>query len=148
MGMHFIQPVPVMQLVDTIRGLLTSDETYNTIDKLAQDLGKEVIEWPDGPGHGLQLSGMAYYNETAQVLYEQRGTKEDVDKCFKVGLDMNMGPVTTLDFMGLDTTVHILEALDEGFGGTQFRPCQLLVQMVNAGLYGAKTGRGFFNHTR
>ncbi|PIU57448.1 MAG: 3-hydroxybutyryl-CoA dehydrogenase [Chloroflexi bacterium CG07_land_8_20_14_0_80_51_10] len=146
MGMHFIQPVPVMPLVDTIRGLLTSDDTYNTIEKLAKDLGKHVVEWKDGPGHGLQLSGMAYYNETAHVLYEERGTKEDIDKCFKVGLGMAMGPVTTLDFMGLDTTLHILRVLDEAYGGTQFRPCQLLVQMVSAGLYGSKTGRGFYTY--
>ena len=147
MGMHFLQPVPVMRVVDLIRGLLTSDETYKTIEKLSRDLGKEVIDWRDGPGHGLQLSAMAYYNEAAQVLFEGRGTKEDIDKCFKVGLGMAMGPITTLDFTGMDTVVHIMEILDKAYGGTQFHPCPLLVEMVSAGLYGNKSGRGFYSYT-
>lgn len=146
MGMHFLQPVPVMPLVNAIRGLLTSDETNTVIEKLARDIGKEVIQWQDGPGHGLQLSPMAYYNEAAKVLSEGRGTKEDIDKCFKVGLGMPMGPITTLDFMGMDTVLHILHILHEAYGGSQYHPSQLIVQMVKAGLYGNKAGRGFYTY--
>lgn len=146
MGMHFLQPVPVMPLVNGIRGLLTSDETCAVIEKLAKDMGKEVVNWKDGPGHGLQLSPMAYYNESAKVLSEGRGTKEDIDKCFKVGLGMPMGPVTTLDFMGMDTVLHILHILHEAYGGSQYHPSQLIVQMVKAGLYGNKAGRGFYTY--
>ena len=101
-GMHFLQPVPVMPLTNVIRGLLTSDETNEVIEGLARSMGKQPLQWKDGPGHGLQVSPMAYYNETAKVLSEERGTKEDIDKCFKIGMGMPMGPVTTLDFMGMD----------------------------------------------
>ncbi|MBT4512550.1 MAG: 3-hydroxybutyryl-CoA dehydrogenase [Chloroflexi bacterium] len=146
MGMHFLQPVPVMPLVNAIRGLLTSDETNAAIEKLARDIGKEVIQWQDGPGHGLQLSPMAYYNEAAKVLSEGRGPKEDIDKCFKVGLGMPMGPITTLDFMGMDTVLHILHILHEAYGGSQYHPSQLIVQMAKAGLYGNKAGRGFYTY--
>lgn len=145
-GMHFIQPVPVMPLVNAIRGLLTSDETFGTTVKVANSLGKNVLEWKDGPGHGLQLALMAYYNETAKVLDEGRGTREDIDKCFKVGVGMPMGPVSTLDFMGMDTVLHILRTLHEAYGGAQFHPSQLLVKMVSAGLYGNKSGRGFYTY--
>ena len=145
-GMHFLQPVPVMPLTNVIRGLLTSDETYSTIEKLAIAMGKEIILWKDGPGHGLQLSPMVYYNEAAKVLAEGRGTKEDIDKCFKVGMGMPMGPVTTLDFMGMDTVLHILHILHEAYGGAQYHPSQMIVQMVKAGLYGNKAGRGFYTY--
>ncbi len=145
-GMHFLQPVPVMPLTNVISGLLTSDETFATIEKLAGAMGKEVIKWQDGPGHGLQLSPMVYYNETARVLSEGRGTKEDIDKCFKAGMGMPMGPVTTLDFMGMDTVLHILHILHEAYGGSQYHPSPLIVQMVMAGLYGNKAGRGFYTY--
>ena len=147
-GMHFLQPVPVMPLTNVIRGLLTSDETSSVIEGLARAMGKEPLQWKDGPGHGLQLSPMAYYNETAKVLSEERGTKEDIDKCFKVGMGMPMGPVTTLDFMGMDTVRHILDILYEAYGGSQFHPSQLIVQMVKAGLYGNKSSRGFYNYSK
>ncbi|MFO8009591.1 MAG: 3-hydroxyacyl-CoA dehydrogenase NAD-binding domain-containing protein [Dehalococcoidia bacterium] len=146
MGMHFLQPVPVMPLVNAIRGLLTSGETDEIIVKLAGDMGKEVIHWQDGPGHGLQLSPMAYYNEAAKVLAEGRGSREDIDKCFKVAMGMPMGPITTLDFMGMDTVLHILEILHEAYGGSQYHPSQQIVQMVKAGLYGNKSGRGFYDY--
>ena len=145
-GMHFLQPVPVMPLTNVIRGLLTSDETSRTIENLAQKMGKEAIQWKDGPGHGLQLSPMVYYNEAAKVLAEERGTREDIDKCFKVGMGMPMGPITTLDFMGMDTVLHILHILYEAYGGTQYHPSQLIVQMVKAGLFGNKSGRGFYSY--
>ncbi|MDY6910815.1 MAG: 3-hydroxyacyl-CoA dehydrogenase NAD-binding domain-containing protein [Chloroflexota bacterium] len=145
-GMHFLQPPPVMPLTNVIRGLLTSDDTSDTIEQLAKALGKEVVQWKDGPGHGLQLAAMAYYNETARVLAEGRGTKEDIDKCFKLSLGMPMGPVTTLDFMGMDTVLHILHTLHEAYGGFQYHPAQIIVQMVKAGLYGNKTGRGFYDY--
>ncbi len=147
-GMHFLQPVPVMPLTNVIRGLLTSDETSEVIEGLARSLGKEPLRWKDGPGHGLQISPMAYYNETAKVLSEERGTKEDIDKCFKVGMGMPMGPVTTLDFMGMDTVLHILNILYEAYGGSQHHPSQLIVQMVKAGLYGNKAGRGFYTYDK
>lgn len=145
-GMHFLQPVPVMPLVNVIRGLLTSDETSAVIEDLARSMGKDVIQWKDGPGHGLQLSPMAYYNESAKVLAEGHGTKEDIDKCFNVGMGMPMGPITTLDFMGMDTVLHILRILHEAYGGSQYHPSQVLVQMVKAGLYGNKSGRGFYTY--
>lgn len=145
-GMHFIQPVPVMPLVNVIRGLLTSDETFAITVDLAHRLGKECLEWKDGPGHGLQLALMAYYNESAKVLDEGRGSKEDIDTCFKVGVGMPMGPISTLDFMGMDTVLHILRTLHEAYGGSQFHPSPLLVKMVSAGLYGNKAGRGFYTY--
>jgi len=145
-GMHFLQPVPVMPLTNVIRGLLTSNETSEVIEALARKMGKEVIQWKDGPGHGLQLSPMAYYNEAAKVLSEGRGTKEDIDKCFKEGMGMPMGPVTTLDFMGMDTVLHILRILHEAYGGSQHHPSHLIVRMVQAGLYGNKAGRGFYKY--
>jgi len=145
-GMHFLQPVPVMPLTNVMRGLLTSDETNSIIEGVARSMRKEPLQWKDGPGHGLQLSPMTYYNEAAKVLSEERGTKEDIDKCFKIGMGMPMGPVTTLDFMGMDTVQHILDILYEAYGGSQYHPSQLIVQMVKAGLFGNKSGRGFYTY--
>lgn len=143
-GMHFMNPVPVMKLVEIIRGLQTADETYETIHKLTEKLQKVPVEVKDFPGFAANRILMPLINEAIYTVYEGVASKEDVDTIMKLGMNHPMGPLTLADFIGLDTCLYILEVLYEGFGDSKYRPCPLLKQYVDAGWLGRKTGRGFY----
>jgi 3-hydroxybutyryl-CoA dehydrogenase len=143
-GMHFMNPVPVMQLVEVIRGLATSDETFGAITALVAKLGKETAVSADYPGFIVNRILMPMINEAAFALFEGIATAEDIDKGMKLGTNQPMGPLTLADFIGLDTCLAIMNVLYEGFKDTKYRPCPLLVKMVEAGFLGRKTGRGFY----
>lgn len=145
-GMHFLSPVPVMPICDVVVGFATSNETVKAIAELAKRLGKKVLMWKDCPGHGYTLPGNAYWNEAVYTLYEEAGTKEDIDKCHRAGLGLAMGPFEVLDFIGIDTMVEIYQYLYSSYGETKFFPCPLLTQMVEGGYYGVKTKKGFYEH--
>ncbi|MGB0646206.1 MAG: 3-hydroxybutyryl-CoA dehydrogenase [Bradymonadia bacterium] len=145
-GMHFMNPVPVMKLVEIIRGLATSDETYNTIDELAVSLGKTTVLARDMPGFIVNRILMPMINEAVVALYEGIGSVEDIDVAMKLGTNQPMGPLTLADFIGLDTCLAIMEVLHEGTGDTKYRPCPLLRQYVEAGWLGRKSGRGFYDY--
>ena len=148
-GMHFMNPVPVMKLVEIIRGLQTSDETYATVDAVAQHMGKTtVLAAKDMPGFIVNRVLMPYINEAVFALYEGIGTVEDIDTGMKLGTNVPMGPLTLADFIGLDTCLAIMEVLRDGLGGdSKYRPCPLLVKYVEAGWLGRKSGRGFYDYT-
>jgi 3-hydroxybutyryl-CoA dehydrogenase len=143
-GMHFMNPVPVMKLVEVIRGLATSDETYETVKTLSEMLGKVPVETKDFPGFISNRVLMPMINEAIYALYEGVATKEGIDEIMKLGMNHPMGPLTLADFIGLDTCLYIMETLHEGFGDDKYRPCPLLKQYVKAGWLGRKTGRGFY----
>jgi 3-hydroxyacyl-CoA dehydrogenase len=143
-GMHFMNPVPVMQLVEVIRGLATSDETFQTIAGLVEKLGKVMAVSQDYPGFIVNRVLMPMINEAIFVLYEGIATPEDIDKGMKLGTNHPMGPLALADLIGLDTVLAIISVLYEGFKDPKFRPCPLLVKMVNAGYLGKKSGRGFY----
>jgi 3-hydroxybutyryl-CoA dehydrogenase len=145
-GMHFMNPVPVMQLVEVIRGLATSDETFQTIAGLVEKLGKVMAVSQDYPGFIVNRVLMPMINEAIFVLYEGIATPEDIDKGMKLGTNHPMGPLALADLIGLDTVLAIISVLYEGFKDPKFRPCPLLVQMVNAGYLGKKSGRGFYTY--
>jgi 3-hydroxybutyryl-CoA dehydrogenase len=145
-GMHFMNPVPVMQLVEVIRGLVTSDETFQTIAGLVEKLGKVMAVSQDYPGFIVNRVLMPMINEAIFVLYEGIATPEDIDKGMKLGTNHPMGPLALADLIGLDTVLAIISVLYEGFKDPKFRPCPLLVQMVNAGYLGKKSGRGFYTY--
>ena len=145
-GMHFMNPVPVMELVEIIRGLQTSEETYDIIKKTSADLGKTAVEVNDFPGFVANRILLPMINEAIYAVYEGVASPEDVDKVMKLGMNHPMGPLTLADFIGLDTCLYILEVLYEGFGDSKYRPCPLLRQYVQAGWYGRKTGRGFYTY--
>jgi 3-hydroxybutyryl-CoA dehydrogenase len=147
-GMHFMNPVPVMKLVEVVRAYLTSDETYETAVQLARTFGKEVVTAQDFPGFMSTRLVMPFMNEALYQLYEGRGTKEDIDKCAKMALNHPMGPFEWMDFVGLDSMLHILTNLYDSYGNQRYFPCPLLVQMVQAGHLGRKTGRGFYDYSR
>lgn len=147
-GMHFMNPVPVMKLVEVIRGYLTSDRTYQAIVELARSFGKEVVTAQDFAGFlGTRLI-MPFMNEALYLLYEGRATKEDIDKSAKLGANHPMGPFEWMDFVGLDSLLSILRNLYETYGDRKYFPCPLLVQMVQAGHLGRKTGRGFYDYSK
>lgn len=145
-GMHFMNPVPVMRLVEIIRGLQTSDETFETVRQLCVKLGKEPACSKDYPGFISNRILMPMINEACFALMEGVGTREDIDAVMKLGMNHPMGPLTLADLIGLDTCLYILEVLHTGFGDPKYRPCPLLRKMVEAGRLGRKTGRGFFDY--
>lgn len=145
-GMHFMNPVPVMKLVEVIRGLATSDEVYQVVEDLAKALNKVPVEVNDFPGFVANRILMPMINEAVYTLYEGVATKEAIDEVMKLGMNHPMGPLTLADFIGLDTCLYIMETLHEGFGDTKYRPCPLLRKYVKAGWLGKKTGKGFYTY--
>lgn len=147
MGMHFMNPVPVMQLVELIRGLATTDETYAIVKGAAEKMGKTTVLGRDMPGFIVNRVLMPYINEAAYALYEGIGSVEDIDTAMKLGTNVPMGPLTLADFIGLDTCLAIMEVLHGGMGGdSKYRPCPLLRKYVEAGWLGRKAGRGFYDY--
>lgn len=145
-GMHFMNPVPVMKLVEVIRGLATADEVYAAIEDMAKKLSKVPVEVNDFPGFVANRILMPMINEAVYTLYEGVASKEDIDSVMKLGMNHPMGPLTLADFIGLDTCLYIMETLHEGFGDDKYRPCPLLRKYVKAGWLGKKTGRGFYEY--
>ena len=145
-GMHFMNPVPVMQLVEVIRGLATSDATFQTVARLIDQLGKTMAVSQDYPGFIVNRVLMPMINEAIFALYEGVATAEDIDKGMKLGTNHPMGPLALADLIGLDTVLAIINVLYDGFKDPKFRPCSLLVKMVDAGYLGQKTGRGFYQY--
>jgi 3-hydroxybutyryl-CoA dehydrogenase len=145
-GMHFFNPVPVMALVEIVRGMATSNETYASVHALALKLGKTPIEVNDAPGFVSNRVLMPLINEAAFAVMEGVATPEAVDQVFKLGMAHPMGPLTLADFIGLDVCVDIMRVLQGGFGDPKYRPCPLLVRMVDAGWLGRKAGRGFYKY--
>ncbi len=145
-GMHFMNPVPVMKLVEVIRGHATSEETFTVTAELVAKLEKEMAVSQDYPGFIVNRILMPMINEAVFALYEGIATVEDIDKGMKLGTNQPMGPLTLADFIGLDTCLAIMNVLYEGFKDPKYRPCPLLVKMVNAGYLGRKSGRGFYTY--
>jgi 3-hydroxybutyryl-CoA dehydrogenase len=145
-GMHFMNPVPVMTLVEVIRGIATSDETYARVAELSKQMGKTAIEVNDYPGFISNRVLMPMINEAIFALFEGVATAESIDGVMKLGMNHPMGPLTLADFIGLDVCLAILRVLEEGFGDPKYRPCPLLVKMVDAGWLGRKSGRGFYDY--
>jgi 3-hydroxybutyryl-CoA dehydrogenase len=145
-GMHFFNPVPVMALVEVVRGMATSDGTYGAVKDLSIRLGKVPVEVNDAPGFVSNRVLMPLINEAAFAVMEGVATPEAIDQVFKLGMAHPMGPLTLADFIGVDVCVDILRVLQEGFGDPKYRPCPLLVRMVDAGWLGRKAGRGFFTY--
>ena len=145
-GMHFMNPVPVMTLVEVIRGIATSDDTYGRVEELSKQMGKTPIEVNDYPGFISNRVLMPMINEAIFALFEGVATRESIDGVMKLGMNHPMGPLTLADFIGLDVCLAILRVLEEGFGDPKYRPCPLLVKMVDAGWLGRKSGRGFYDY--
>ena len=145
-GMHFMNPVPVMQLVELIRGAATSDATYQTTRALAQKMGKTTVVSKDFPGFIVNRVLIPMLNEACFALMEGVGSVEDIDTAMKLGTNQPMGPLQLADFIGLDTVLSIAQVLHEGLGDDKYRPCPLLRQYVDAGWYGKKSGRGFYTY--
>lgn len=146
-GMHFMNPVPVMKLVEIIRGIGTSDETYTTIKELAEAMGKTTAVVNDFPGFISNRVLLPMLNEAMFCFYEGIAGVEEIDTVMKLGMNHPMGPLTLADFIGLDTCLSIMNVLHDGFKDPKYRPCPLLVQMVQAGYLGRKSGRGFYTYS-
>jgi 3-hydroxybutyryl-CoA dehydrogenase len=145
-GMHFMNPVPVMKLVEVTRGHATSDETFEAVARLVGELGKEMAVSQDYPGFIVNRILIPMINEAAFALFEGLASAEDIDKGMKLGTNQPMGPLALADFIGLDTVLSIANVLHDGFKDPRYRPCPLLVKMVNAGHLGRKSGRGFHRY--
>lgn len=147
-GMHFMNPVPVMKLIEVIRGYATSDEVTNQIMDLSRSLGKDPVEVNDYPGFVANRILMPMINEAIYSLYEGVAGVQEIDTVMKLGMAHPMGPLQLADFIGLDVCLSILKVLHEGFGNPKYAPCPLLVNMVTAGYKGVKSGEGFYQYTK
>nr|WP_236777819.1 3-hydroxybutyryl-CoA dehydrogenase [Anoxybacter fermentans] len=145
-GMHFFNPVPVMKLVEVIRGAVTSDETFNFVKELAESLGKTPVEVKEAPGFVVNRILIPMINEAAYILMEGIASAEDIDKAMKLGANHPIGPLALADLIGLDVCLSIMETLYTEFGDPKYRPCPLLRKMVRANQLGRKTGQGFFSY--
>lgn len=146
-GMHYMNPVPVMKLVEIIRGLATSDEVYAAVEEMTRKLAKTPVEVNDYPGFVANRILMPMINEAVYTLYEGVASVEAIDDVMKLGMNHPMGPLQLADFIGLDTCLYIMETLHEGFADSKYRPCPLLRKYVNAGWLGKKSGRGFYEYS-